>query len=148
MTDTSMPEHTSMTSRRTDVFFYGLFMDQDLLRAKGIEPQAAQLASVSGFVLRIGQRAAMAPDANGRVHGVVMSLTQGELEHLYSEPSVQAYKPHEVLAQLATGGTTAALCYNLSEPPAASERNPEYAAKLRVVAERVGLPPDYVASIQ
>ena len=137
-----------MTSRRTDVFFYGLFMDQDLLRAQGIEPEAVELASVKGFALRIGQRAAIAPSPNGRVHGVLMSLTLSELDHLYSEPSVQAYKPQAVLAQLAAGGTTAALCYNLPEPPAASERNPEYAAKLRVVAEKVGLPPEYVASLQ
>ena len=137
-----------MTSRRTDVFFYGLFMDQDLLRAKGIDPQAVALASVPGFALRIGQRAAIAPSPNGRVHGVVMSLTLSELERLYSEPSVQAYKPQGVLAQLAGGGTTAALCYNLPEPPSASERNPEYAAKLRIVAEKVGLAPDYIASFQ
>jgi hypothetical protein len=137
-----------MISRRTDVFFYGLFMDQDLLRAKGMEPQAVELASVPGFALRIGQRAAIAPSPNGRVHGVVMSLTPAELERLYSEPSVQAYKPQAVLAQLAAGGMTAALCYNLPEPPAASERNPEYAAKLRVIAEKVGLPSEYVASIQ
>jgi hypothetical protein len=137
-----------MTSRRTDVFFYGLFMDQDLLHAKGIEPQTVELASVPGFALRIGQRAAIAANPTGRVHGVVMSLTLGELDRLYSEPSVQAYKPQAVLAQLAAGGTKAALCYNLPEPPAASERNPEYAAKLRVIAEKLGLPSDYVASIE
>lgn len=137
-----------MRSRRTDVFFYGLFMDQDLLRAKGIEPQAVELASVRSFALRIGQRAALVPNSSGHVHGVVMSLTLAELDRLYSEPSVQSYKPQALLAQLASGGTIAALCYNLPEPPAASERNPEYAAKLRVVAEKVGLPPDYVASIQ
>ncbi|HEY7566560.1 MAG TPA: gamma-glutamylcyclotransferase family protein [Gemmatimonadaceae bacterium] len=137
-----------MTSRRTEVFFYGLFMDQDLLRAKGIEPLAVELASVPGFALRIGQRATLVPSPSGEAHGVVMSLTLAELDRLYSEPSVQAYKPQAVLAQLAGGGTIAALCYNLPEPPAASERNPEYAAKLRVVAEHVGLPPDYVASIR
>jgi hypothetical protein len=137
-----------MTSRRTDVFFYGLFMDQDLLRAKGIEPRAVELASVAGFDLRIGQRAALIPDENGRVYGVIMSLTLDELDRLYAEPSVQVYQPHAVLARLAGGGTTAALCYNLPEPPAANERNPDYAAKLRSVAERVGLPSDYIASIQ
>ncbi len=137
-----------MISRRADVFFYGLFMDQDLLRNKGIEAQGAELASVPGFALRIGQRAALVPTGNGRVHGVVVSVTLAELERLYSEPSVKAYRPQAVLADLASGGAIATLCYNLPEPPAASERNPEYAAKLRVVAEKVGLPPDYIASLQ
>ena len=135
-------------SRRADVFFYGLFMDQELLRGKGFEPKDVELASVPGFALRIGQRAALVVSPGSNVHGVVMSLTLAELDRLYSEPSVQAYKPQALLAQLTNGGTIAALCYNLPEPPAVSERNPEYAAKLRVIAEKVGLPPDYVASIQ
>jgi hypothetical protein len=86
--------------------------------------------------------------AQTRVHGVVMSLTLSELERLYSDPSLQAYQPQAVLAELASGGTIAALCYNLAKPPAASERNPEYAAKLRTLAERVGLPAAYVATLK
>jgi Gamma-glutamyl cyclotransferase, AIG2-like len=136
-----------MTSRRADVFFYGLFMDQDLLRAKGFEPEGVELASVTGFVLRIGMRAALVPEPSGRVFGSVMSLTLSELEQLYSEPSLQEYRPQAVLAHLEKGGVIAALCYNLLKPPLPNEHNPDYAAKLRVVAQKVGLPADYVASL-
>jgi hypothetical protein len=138
----------TIATRSADVFFYGLFMDQDLLRAKGVEPKNVELAAVDDLVLRIGQRAALVPAAGARVHGVVMSLTLAELDRLYSEPSVQAYKPQAVLARLASGGTVAALCYNLLQPPSPAERNPEYAAKLRIVAEKVGLPELYVASLE
>jgi hypothetical protein len=137
-----------MSLRRADVFFYGLFMDQELLRARGLRPENAELASVDGLALRIGQRAALTRTPGARVSGLIMSLTLPELEKLYSEPSVQAYQPEPVLARLASGGVVAALCYNLPEPPAATERNPEYAAKLRAVAGKVGLPADYVTSIQ
>lgn len=123
-------------------------MDEELLRAKGLEPQGAELAAVDGFVLRIGQRAALVPAPGGRVHGLVFSFTQSELDRLYSEPSVQAYRPQAVLAQLASGGVIAALCYNLSEPPPPGERNPEYAAKLRALAQKIGLPAEYVASLK
>jgi hypothetical protein len=85
-----------MHQRHLDVFFYGLFMDQQVLEAKG----------------------------------------------------VQAYRPAPVLALVADGATVAALCYNLPEPPAPDERNVEDASKLRSLAERIGLPTDYVASIQ
>jgi hypothetical protein len=134
--------------RRAYVFFYGLFMDEELLRSKGLQPEGAECAAVDGFALRIGQRAALVPTPGGRVHGVVFSLTLPELERLYSEPSVQAYRPQAVLAQLASGGVVAALCYNLPEPPSLTERNPEYASKLRAVAQKVGLPSEYVASLQ
>lgn len=137
-----------MPSRRADVFFYGLFMDEELLRAKGLRPKDRELASVDGLALRIGDRAALVPTPGARVHGLVISLTLAELEKLYSESSVQAYRPQAVLVRLASGGVVAALCYNLSPPPAAAERNPEYAAKLRAVAQKVGLPAEYVASLQ
>jgi hypothetical protein len=130
-----------------DVFFYGLFMDPDVLRAKGLAPVEAERASVRGWALRIGQRAALAPEAGARAHGVVMSLARSDLERLYSEPSVRAYEPQAVVAELASGGTVAALCYNLPQPPPADERDPDYAAKLRAVGQKVGLPTDYVASI-
>lgn len=139
---------STMPSRRADVFFYGLFMDEELLRAKGLRPEGRELAYIDGFALRIGQRAALVPTPGSRVHGLVMSLTLGELEKLYSEPSVQAYQAEAVLPRLASGGVIAALCYNLPQPPAATERNPEYATKLRAVAQKVGLPAEYVASLR
>ncbi len=91
-------------------------MDEELLRGRGLTPQRPELASVDGFTLRIGQRAALAPKPGGRVHGVVVSLTLAELNRLYSEPSVQAYELQAVLIHLATGGVVAALCYNLQPP--------------------------------
>jgi hypothetical protein len=137
-----------MPQRRADVFFYGLFMDEDLLRSKGLRPENVELASVAGMSLRIGERAALVPDAAGRVHGVVMSLTPDELERLYSDPGVQSYRPQAVLVQPQSGGLLAALCYNLPAPPAPGARNPEYAEKLRLVGKKVGLPGEYVASIE
>ena len=137
-----------MASRRIEVFFYGLFMDADLLRAKGVNPTNIRAASVPGFALRIGQRATLLPNPNGLAHGILMQLTQAELEQLYSESSVRAYRPEAVLCEVSTGSPIPALCFNLIEPPRPDEANSEYATKLRDLAGRLGLPSDYVASIQ
>jgi hypothetical protein len=138
----------SMPDRSADVFFYGLFMDQDLLRSKGIQPEQVEVAWVDGLELRIGQRAALAPSERGRVYGLVMRLTLRQLDKLYAEPGLEGYRPKAVLACLSGGGIIAAMCYNLPQPPAGSERNPEYADKLRAVARKVGLPAEYLASIR
>jgi hypothetical protein len=137
-----------MDDRRLDVFFYGLFMDRQLLEGKGIRPEDVRLAAVPGFGLRLGARAALAPAPGAEVHGVLMKLSHADLEKLYSEPSVQAYRPEPVLAVARNGAAVAALCYNLPEPPAPDERNAEYAAKLRALAQRIGLPSEYVSSIR
>src|SRR5262245_5988022 len=89
--------------RRLDVFFYGLFMDEQLLRAKGIHPADARIASVPGFVLRIGARATLVPAPGAEVHGVLMKLSHADLETLYGDASVQAYRPEAVLAMERNG---------------------------------------------
>jgi hypothetical protein len=134
-------------SPRVNVFFYGLFMDLDLLRARGLAPGGGEIGSVEG-ALRIGQRAALVPDSSGRVYGIVASLTPAELAQLYSEPTVRAYQPESVRVRLASGAALAALCYNLPVPPSPTEHDAAYAAKLRAVAEKVGLPAHYVASLE
>src|SRR5688572_5127696 len=112
-------------------------MDEALLHAKGITSPNLRVAFVPGFQLRIGSRATLVPIPSERVFGVAASLSHSELERLYSEPSVQAYKPEAVLAHLLNGEILAALCFNLVEPPSAGEHNPEYATKLRALAAQL-----------
>ena len=139
---------TEAEVRRIDLFFYGLFMDDALLREKGIHPENRRMASVENFRLVIGARATLVPCANGTVHGVVFSLTHAEVDALYAEASVSVYRPEAVSAHLADGSVIPALCFNLPVPPSITERNPHYAAKLRELADHIGLPPSYVSSIQ
>lgn len=136
------------TARTVDVFFYGLFMDDVLLREKGMNPRNRRLAFVENFCLVIGARAALVPCADAIVHGVLFSMTHNEVDALYSEPSVSVYRPEAVSAHLANGSVIPALCFNLPVPPSPDERNPQYASKLKELAQRIGLPPDYVSSIQ
>src|SRR5882762_4758576 len=107
---------TEAKARRIDVFFYGLFMDDALLREKGVKPLSRRIASVENFCLVIGARATMVPCANGSVHGVLFSLTHSEVDELYSEDSVSVYRPEAVSAQLADGSIIPALCFNLPAP--------------------------------
>jgi hypothetical protein len=137
-----------MDPRRIDVFFYGLFMDADLLRAKGTQPVNIRSASVPDFALRIGQRATLLRNPDARAHGILMELTHAEIDQLYSDASVRAYRPEAVLAELADGARVPALCFNLLVPPSPEEANSEYAAKLRDLARRLKLPTDYVERIQ
>jgi hypothetical protein len=133
---------------RVEVFFYGLFMDEALLREKGLSPEDRRVASVEDFRLVIGARATLVRSEGARAHGVIFSLTREEVETLYSEESVSAYQPELVDARTSDGRVTRALCFNLPAPPTEQERNTLYASKLRALAERVGLPDDYVSSIR
>jgi hypothetical protein len=134
--------------RRVDVFFYGLFMDADALREKGLEPTNIRPANVKGMALRLGDRATLVRDPAGRVHGMLMALAPAELDRLYAEPGVSAYRPEAVVAELADGSLVPALCFNLPTPVQTRRTDPEYAARLQAVARRLGLPEDYVKNIR
>lgn len=134
--------------RRIEVFFYGLFMDAELLRSKGAHSENVRIATVPGFELRIGQRATLLRKASACAWGMLMQLTHAEIEQLYSEPSVQAYRAEAVLVQLSDGSFLPALCFNLVNSPAPEEKNPEYAAKLKQLAIRLKLPAAYIECIR
>jgi hypothetical protein len=136
-----------MSERRVDAFFYGLFMDLEILREAGVAPIKPRRAYVDDFALRIGQRATLLPCAGARAYGMLVSLTHPELERLYAAPGLEHYRPEAVLAQPLQGTPTPALCYNLREAPEPHERNPEYAARLQRALRKLEFPPEYVASV-
>jgi hypothetical protein len=137
-----------MTRRSIEVFFYGLFMDVELLRSQAVVPMHPRRAFVEGFTLRIGQRATLIPTAGARAYGMLIALTHHEIAQLYSAMGLQHYLPEAVLAHTMEGQDVAALCYNLVEPPSASERNPAYAAQLKALLQGLGFPAEYVVAVQ
>ena len=136
-----------MSDRRVDGFFYGLYMDVDVLREAGVKPQNPRRAYVDDFALRIGQRATLLPSAGARAYGMLYALTHTELERLYTAPGLESYRPEAVLAHPLSAAPTPALCYNLREAPRPEERNPAYAERLRRALTTLEFPPDYIASV-
>jgi hypothetical protein len=129
-----------------DVFFYGLFMDEGILRDKGVHPRMPRKAVVPGYRLRIGQRATLVPHFAAQAFGMVFALAEREIESLYAEPGLEMYRPESVIASFEDGSFRAVTTFNLRDPPAAEVPNTEYAAKLRAVLERLGFPADHVRS--
>ena len=136
-----------MSDRRVDAFFYGLFMDIDVLRENGVAPLDPRRAYVDGFALRLGRRATLVPLAGARAYGMIFALTHAELDRLYTAPGLEQYRPEAGLARPLEGAAGPALCYNLREAPLPHERNPEYAARLQRALGKLGFPQDYIGSV-
>src|SRR6202034_3901878 len=100
-------------------------MDAELLRTKGAQPVNIRVAYVRDFALHVGQRATLLRARNARSYGTLMELTHAEIEQLYSEASVKAYRPEAVLTELADGSRVPALCFNLCVLPGPEEVNSE-----------------------
>ena len=129
------------------VFFYGLFMDADLLRKKGLSPRDIRVACVDGYGLRIGERATLAPSETEEVFGSVMVLKTDELKLLYSDETVTDYLPVRLTAIDMEGNPIKSISYILPMEQL-SGRNPDYARSLLIAAEKIGLPKRHLRTIE
>ncbi len=133
--------------RRVDGFFYGLFMDPDVLADSGIVPHAPRQSYVGDYALRIGRRATLVPSKGARAYGMTYALTFDEIDKLYSAPGLAAYVPEAVFAHVDGETVVPALCYNLPAAPDPSEANSEYAERLKSVLTKLGFPDEYVKTV-
>lgn len=136
-----------MSERRVNVFFYGLFMNIEVLRETGTVPVNGRRAYVDDFALRIGQRATLIPSAGARAYGMLFALTHADLDRLYGAAGLEPYRPEAVLARPFDAAPVPALCYNLLEAPRPNERNLQYAERLQCALASLDFPADYVASV-
>ena len=141
MRDSSESEHPQDA---VAVFFYGLFMDAEALRARGCAVHSVQPASLHGFAFRLGRRATLVPDAGSVVPGMVMLLDSFALDALYAESSVSAYRPITTTAKADDGAVLTVRCYVLPESQESDRPDAEYAARLCALLVRLGLPTQHV----
>ncbi len=129
------------------VFFYGLFMDEELLKKKGLNPQKIRPACLKGYGLRIAERATLEQSESESSYGTVMQLTQHELATLYDSDGVADYLPKTVTIIETNGKTTEVESYILPMDKT-SGRNSQYAQSLAAVAKKLKLPDDYIKEIE
>lgn len=130
-----------------DIFFYGLFMDEALLKSKGLHPSSTRVAYLQDYGLRIGERATLLKAEGERAYGVIMSLNEKELDVLYGEESVADYVPEKVTVITENQKRVHVIAYNLP-PEMVKGQNKQYAKSLATVAGKIGLPSEYVAEIE
>ena len=122
------------------VFFYGLYLDPDVLRGKGVEPRTARPGLVTGRSLRIGRQATLLRSIGGQACGVVYSITHDEFDRLYAAAGLTSYRAESVLVRTLDGDFIPALCCTLLQAPGEREGNADYARDLSEAMVRAGLP--------
>ena len=130
------------------VFFYGLFMDPDLLHNSGFSPSEPKIAELRGYKLLIGQRATLVKTKSASAWGTIMNLSDEELKKLYSAPSVSDYGPVAVDCHLQNGGTLDADVYILPDDYALdSPTDTKYIDQLIEIARKLDLPEGYIGQL-
>jgi len=117
-------------NRLHEVFFYGLYMDPEILRNKDVNPRNPRVAKVKGYKLRIGKLATLLRDEKSEACGIVYSLTHSEIYKLYVGSGLNEYVSESLIAYTKDSKTLPVLCCNLLTPPQNDEVNLEYENKL------------------
>lgn len=132
-------------------FFYGGYMDPDVLEAAGASPEHYEAGYVADFELTVGPLANLEAKKAARAYGLLAQLSHDDLEKLYGgNPAAlkgAPYLPEAVLVQTDDGRAVPAMTYIC---PKLSGEKPDraYVAKLIVAAEKLQLPADYISCIR
>jgi hypothetical protein len=132
--------------RKIPVFFYGSFINVDVLKEVDLVPDEVRVAKLHGWDLHIGPLATLEPKDDACVYGVVVDCSHEELERLYAQDWVGGYLPEPVLVE-SDGAFLPALTYikwKFERGVAARD----YVERIAAPAETLGFPDWYVEHIR
>jgi hypothetical protein len=139
-----------MTEPKVWTFFYGSYMNVEVLKEVDLVPERWEVARLSGFDLVIRPRANLIRSDQHCVYGIVATATHRELERLYAharDELGEVYLPEAVLVETLDGKWKPALCYlapAMAPRPAAAE----YVERIAGPARTFGFPEWYIRRIE
>ena len=135
---------------RVWVFFYGSYMNFDVLGEVDLVPDRWEVGRLAGFDLRIEPRANLVRADGAVVYGILATATHAELGRLYAhagEVLGEVYLPEAVLVETLDGTWRAALCClcpDMEPRPA----DPDYVERIAGPARALGFPAWYLDRIE
>lgn len=123
-------------------FFYGSYMDPDILRKFGANPGQPVPTALPGWRLTFTPHANLVRDDGATAHGVRLELPQDELDKLYGPTGfVTTYIPIDV-------DTDAGPMTTFIEEAPEGAPEPGYLEALLDICRRMELPDAYIAEVE
>ena len=139
-----------MAERKLWVFFYGSYMNFDVLKEVDFVPEQWEVAKVSGFDIIIQPRANLVVSDQHCVYGILATATHAELDRLYAHAKGvlgETYLPEVVLAETLIASYRPALCYiapSMEAKPAAND----YVERIVKPAREFNFPGWYIKRLE
>jgi hypothetical protein len=139
-----------MAEPRVWVFFYGSYINLNVLRDVNYVPEKWEVARLAGFDIRIQPRANLVRSERHSVYGILATGTHAELGRLYAHAKDvlgEVYLPEAVLAETRDCKWKPAMCYicpAMDLRPAASD----YVDRIVAPAREYGFPAWYINRLE
>ncbi|MDD9932250.1 MAG: gamma-glutamylcyclotransferase [Myxococcales bacterium] len=91
-----------MADPRVWVFFYGSYINREVLAEVNLVPEHLEVARLAGFDLRIAPRANLERSSEHSVYGIVATASHAELDRLYTHARDvlgERYLPEAVIVE-------------------------------------------------
>ncbi len=136
-----------MATDSVRIFFYGSFMDLELLRTLGVVPRAFGTAELKHWNIAFCPLATLVRIEGGSVYGIVAEMSRTEVETLYSREDLRHYKPVDIIAETESNKHVPAQCY-ISQRGMGQKPSVEYLQRVIHAAENLSLPTTYLAMLR
>ena len=133
-------------TQRVPVFFYGSYINGDVLREVGLVPDRMEVARLDGYDIRVAPIANLVAAEHHSVYGVLVDATHEELDRLYAHARDVLgglYLPRAVIVATAGERLVPALCY-IAEELADRPSDPAYLERILAPARTYGFPAWYL----
>jgi hypothetical protein len=146
-----LTEARSAVGKTVWVFFYGSYINFDVLAEVDIAPARWEVACAPGFELRIEPRANLVRSDRDMVYGINATATHEQLTRLYVDHAHgilgQRYLPEAILTRTADETLRPALTY-LCADMAPEPVDPAYVDRIAGPAKQFGFPQWYIERIE
>ena len=88
-----------MAERRVRVFFYGSYINLEVLKEVDLRPENVEVAMLHGFDIRVQPLANLVPVEGRTVYGILTEATHAELSELIDMEEWGRFAAFELLAQ-------------------------------------------------
>lgn len=133
--------------RRVAVYFYGSFINKEVLQRVGYTPGPIEVARLWGFDIKFAPLATLVPSDRASVYGIVTDATHADLQRLYGEGWVAGYLPEAVLVETVRARWVPALTYIAWEPTPSAPFD-HYLDHIIEPAKAYGFPTWYVEHVK
>jgi hypothetical protein len=139
-----------MTRPKVWTFFYGSYMNLNVLKEVDLVPERYQVARLTGFDIRIQPLANLVKSDRHCVYGMVATATHEELKRLYAHAEHTlggVYLPEAVLTETLHHTWRPALCYiapSMDPKPATAD----YIERIVGPAKEYGFPTWYIERVE
>jgi hypothetical protein len=139
-----------MQDPKVTVFFYGSYMNLDVLKGVDLVPDHVEVAHLPGLDIRIQPLANLVRSDQHSVYGILVATTHTELDRLYAHARDVLgglYLPHRVVAHTLDGKLVPVLCYIATTMESRHASN-EYIDRILKPARDYGFPAWYVHRLE